>query len=865
VTQPTMVTLQALAENLEGFGRRRALGLRRRYGTRWWTYQELHEQARWFATQLKERGVGPSARVLLWATNSPEWVAAALGVILRGAVLVPVDAESSSQWAQRLVDEVRPALIVHGPQQDPSRLGIPTVSLGDLAHVRDSAVAQSDAVAIGPDDEAVILYTSGSTHQPHGVVLTHRNLATQAEAFDRWRLLTRHCPLRLLTLSPLSHVQGFLIGMAVPLRLGMTVIYTDAIDPDHVFRTIRQNRVNLLLAVPAVQHLLAQAMKNRPSRAGLEGGPTLAERAQAIRFFPWRRHVLFRASRAQLGHSLWVVLVGGAALDQEDERFWYECGYVLVQGYGLTETSALISLHVSGPFRRRLGPIGKALPHQEIRLAADGEIWVRGPNVSKTESGSDGWFHTGDLATPDRRGELWFRGRKKDIIVTAEGLNIYPGDVEARLRTCVGVRDAVVLEQPGPGGAGIHAVLLLNRGVSAQAVVGAANHALEPYQRIRSWTVWPAEDLPRTSLLKVRRDEVARTVRDRASLSTPLLPSDSSLGGPDQVPSVEDVRAEGDRRRRLELLARRLASAPFGLPRHSLGDASLEELGLGSLDVAELLDLTVCDRPGSLDGLIVHGTTRLSDLEAMVRSAAAGGIGERPRSRLPVHQPGWSAAVPGRLLRRVTAPVLIGAWARYSVRLTTERAHASTGLAGPCIVAAAPHHHWLDAFAVWATIPRRWRVVTVTNRDFSEWFAPDPRVRWQTRLGVGLAYRVLWPLVFSFVIVPNFGSTRIGLYDLGRAIDVGMTPISFPQGLVPYGESNGRHQPGIAMMALETGLPIVPVWIISSGRLRVWPGRIRPHVMVRMGEPIVTAPTMTVDGIVERIEAAFNVLRGEAD
>ena len=865
MTQATTATLQALVENLEGFGRRRAVGLRRRYGTRWWTYQELHEQARWFAAQLKEHGVGPSARVLLWAANSPEWVAAVFGVILRGAVLVPVDAASSAEWVQQLVDEVHPVLVVYGPQQDPSRLGVLSVALAALPHVGDSAVAQSDAIAIGPDDEAVVFYTSGSTRQPHGVGLTHRNLATQAEAFDRWQLLTRRCPLRLLALSPLSHIQGLLIGMLVPLRLGMTVLYTDAIDPDHVFRVIRQNQVNLLLAVPGVQHLLAQAMKNLPARVGREGGPTIAERAQAIRFFPWRRHVLFLASRSRLGNSLGVVLIGGAALDPEDERFWYECGYVLVQGYGLTETSALLSVHVSGPFRRRLGPIGKALPHQEVRLAADGEIWVRGPNVSNAESDSDGWLHTGDLATQDRRGQLWFRGRKKDIIVTPEGLNVCPDDVEAHLRACAGVRDAVVLEQPGPGGIGIHAVLLLDRGVSAEAVVGTANHALEPHQRIRSWTIWPAEDLPRTSLLKVQRDEVARTVRDQASRSAACLPSDLSPGGPDQVPSIEEIAAESDRRRRLELLARRLAHGPSGLAHPTLGDMSLEELGLGSLDVAELLNLAASDWPGSVDGLIVHGTTRLSSLEAMVRSAVAGGTGKRPRSRLPVHQPRWSAAVPGHLLRRVTAPVLIGGWARYSVRHVTECAHASARLAGPCIVVAAPHHHWLDAFAVWAAIPRRWRVVTVTNRDFSEWFAPDPRIRWQTRLGVGLAYHLLWPLVFSFVIVPNFGSTRAGLYDLGQAIDAGMTTISFPWGLVAYGESNAHHQPGIAMMALETGLPIVPVWIASCGRLPVWPRRNRPRVIVRVGEPIAVVPTMTVEGVVERIEAAFDVLRSEAD
>ena len=557
-------------------------------------------------------------------------------------------------------------------------------------------------------------------------------------------------PLRLLALSPLSHAQGLLIGLVVPLSLGMTVLYTDAVDPDHVIRTIRQNRVNLLLAVPAVQHLLVEALEAAPARGRRAGGDTtatLGERAAAIPFFPWRRHVLFLATRARLGRSLSVVLVGGAPLDREDERFWYQAGYVLVQGYGLTETSALVSMHVNGPFRSRVGPIGKSLPEGEVRLAADGEVLVRGPSVAQAAVGPDGWFHTGDLATEDRRGELWFRGRKNDVIVTGEGLNVHPGDVESRLRACAGVRDAVVLGQSGAGGAAIHAVLLLDPGTSAEGAVAVANGALEPYQRVRSWTVWPMEDLPRTSLRKVRRDEVARAL-------TPTVPADA-FSPLEPLPGMGEIAATGDRRRRTELLARRLVAGagPEG-PLGDQEDASLEELGLGSLDVAELLGVVERRRPGLLDGVTVHPTTRLSQLEAMVREAGARPRAA-PRPALPVYQPRWSAALPGRLLRRATSGVLIGAWARFSIRLDAERTPGAARLPGPCIVAAGPHHHWLDAFAARAALPRRWRVVTVTNRDFSEWFGPPSGVRWQTRLGVGSAYHLLWPLVFSFVIVPN--------------------------------------------------------------------------------------------------------------
>jgi long-chain acyl-CoA synthetase len=208
-----------------------------------------------------------------------------------------------------------------------------------------------------------------------------------------------------------------------------------------------------LLAVPRVQGLLADALRHAPYRSSRR---TLAERAREIDFFPLRRHVLFLETRRQLGYSFGVLLVGGAPLPSDDERFWYECGYVLVQGYGLTETSALVSVRTNAPFRARLGSVGRALPHQEVQIGEDGEVLVRGPNVS-SHPAADGYLHTGDLGRLDARGRLWLRGRKDDVIVTAEGLTVDAGDVETRLRGVAGVRDAVVAD---PGRVGrVHAVL----------------------------------------------------------------------------------------------------------------------------------------------------------------------------------------------------------------------------------------------------------------------------------------------------------------------------------------------------------------------------------------------------------------------
>jgi long-chain acyl-CoA synthetase len=178
----------------------------------------------------------------------------------------------------------------------------------------------------------------------------------------------------------------------------------------------------------------------------------------------------------------------------------------------------------------------------------------------------------------------------------------------------------------------------------------------------------------------------------------------------------------------------------------------------------------------------------------------------------------------------------------------------------PCIVVAAPHRHWLDGFAVQAALPRGRRTVTVTNRDFAEHFAPVPGTPRRERLAVGLAYHLLWPLVFSFVILPRFGGTREGLQELGRLVDRGLSPIAFPKGLAPPGEAGPRHESGIALMAVQTGLPVVPVWLAGNDALRVRPRRGAARVVVRVGAPIPVGPATRVPELVARIEAAFDGL-----
>src|SRR6202042_1499072 len=351
-------------------------------------------------------------------------------------------------------------------------------------------------------------------------------------------------PVRFLNLLPLSHVFGQFLGMFLPPLLGGTVIFQEELKPSEIVQTIRRERVSVLASVPRVLQSLRQKIE-RDLEDGAAGEKTIEDFRRRFRESEGKHFLLrwwiFRAIRRQFGWKFWAFICGGAALDAQTEEFWGRLGYAVIQGYGLTETTSLIS--VNHPFKLGKGSIGKVLPGREIRLADDGEILIRGAGVAggywgagkaegaggaagywgadKAEgsggglvdevAGKDGWYRTGDVGVLDDAGNLYFKGRKKEVIVTPAGLNIFPDDLEAALRRQPEVKDCVVVGIERGGNAEPCAVVILRSDNSARAeeVVKRANQTLAEFQRMRMWVPWPQEDFPRTSTQKPRRNVIA--------------------------------------------------------------------------------------------------------------------------------------------------------------------------------------------------------------------------------------------------------------------------------------------------------------------------------------------------------------------
>src|SRR5271168_535610 len=493
-----------------------AVRYRRGYRMETWTYAQIAQQANGVARELESRGIGKGDAVLLWGENSPQWIMTFFGCTLRGAVTVPIDHGSTAEFAARVAREVNAKLVFRGRALPGARLPDSQIVLESLAELTEHRGSSPyPAPALSRQDTLEIIFTSGTTAEPRGVVISHGNVLANIEPVQReiqkyLRYERIFHPLRFLNLLPLSHVFGQMLGIFIPPFLAGTVVFIDSLKPSGLIDVIRDERISVLVAVPrfieSLQREILRQMERDDRTPQFDKNFARAEKEHFL--LRWWR---FRKIHSLLGWKFWAFISGGAALPEQVESFWNRLGYAVIQGYGMTETTSLISLN--HPFRSAKGSIGKVFPGMEVRVDEQGEILVRGENVAKAYrqqdqakavAESDGWFRTGDMAETDENGRLYFKGRRKNVIVTPAGMNVYPEDLEKALRHQEGVRDCVVIGIENDGNAEPCAVLLLEDPPHANqaAILENANRSLAEYQKIRRLFLWPDPDFPRTPTLK---------------------------------------------------------------------------------------------------------------------------------------------------------------------------------------------------------------------------------------------------------------------------------------------------------------------------------------------------------------------------
>jgi long-chain acyl-CoA synthetase len=822
---------RSVVEYLESFlrrGRECAYLQRRGYRAERWSYRQVAQTAFRFARELEKRGIGKGERVLLWGPNSAEWVSVFFGCALRGAIVVPLDEAGAADFTQRVYQQVDGRLLVC--LREHALPAIPVVPLEDLRELLSvQASAPYDAAAIGPADVLEIVFTSGTTAEPKGVVITHGNvlgniapLETEIQKYLKYERLVH--PVRFLNLLPLSHVFGQFLGIFLPQLMGGTVVFQDALNPREVIRTIRRERVSVLVAVPRMlQSLKEKIERDLEDEGSRDEFGRRFQAAEGKHFL--HRWWIFRRVHRQFGWKFWAFISGGAALDGVTEEFWGRLGYAAIQGYGLTETTSIVS--VNHPFRLSKGSIGKVLAGREVKLAPDGEILVRGSGVAagywtghelQPMTADQGWYGTGDIGALDAAGNLYFKGRKKDVIVTSAGMNVYPEDLEAALRRQPEIKDCVVVALPREGNAEPCAVMILrDAGVDPEPVVRRANETLAEYQRMRTWFVWPEDDFPRTSTQKPRTNAVLHVVQ--AQLKAPPTGPTRSTSLAELITRVKGKSAE-----------------------ESAQKSDLEaDLNLSSLDRVELLGALEDRYQVDLRETNFAAVKTVGDLERLLH-------GKFP-SRAPYHYPAWVQRWPTTWVRLIIHCVLL----RPAVFLLgwprTRGRENLRGLRGPVLV-VCNHIDDVDVGFVQTALPGRfrYRLATATGGEALEALRTPSSGR---NLFRRMYDRVQWFLGVSLLNLfplPREAGFRESFAFAGESVDRGYSILVFPEGRHTTDGKIGPFRAGVGLLARNLAIPIVPMRIDGLFELKkakkkfALPGKIKVTIGTPYRFPRDTTP-----------------------
>jgi long-chain acyl-CoA synthetase len=826
---------------------------KRGYRTGSLTYGEILGMALALSGELEKRRISKGDRIMLWGENSAEWVAVFFGCALCGVIVVPMDDGSAADFAMRVFQRVSAKLLVasrrHLHECSAAEPSLATLTLENLVQTVDPQSAAPPKVALGGADILQIVFTSGTTAEPKGVVITHGNVLANIAPLDReMRGFLKYerfvHPLRFLNLLPLSHVFGQFLGMFLPPLIGGTVIFQNELKPSKVLNTIRRERVSVLVSVPRVLQSLKQKIeRDLEERGESETFRRRFRSAEGQHFL--RRWWTFRAIHPLFGWKFWAFISGGATLDSETEEFWGRLGYAVIQGYGLTETTSLIS--VNHPFHLGKGSIGRVLPGREVKLA-DGEILVRGGGVAsgywdgddarkvsdERISDAQGWYRTGDIGALDEAGNLYFKGRKKEVIVTPGGTNVYPEDLEAALRKQSEVKDCVVVGLERDGNAEACAVVILRekamlKGAGLEEVVQRANQSLAEYQRMRMWVEWPQQDFPRTNTQKPRRN----AIRELAQAQ------------------LREKRTEGGTNTPLaELIARVTGRSLAGLRENASLDS---DLGLSSLDRVELLGALEDRYQVDLSETRFSALRTVGDLERLLRGEAASGAECR------YHYPGWTLRWPLTWVRILAhyllmrPAILLLGWPRIEGRKNLN------GVNGPLLV-VSNHVGDVDAGFILTALPARFRhrLATATGGEALEALrtpAADrgffgriyDRVRWT----LGVALLNLFPL-------PREAGFRRSFAYAGEAVDRGYSVLVFPEGRHTTDGEMNPFRAGIGLLAANLGIPALPMRIDGlfevkqAGKKSAKPWTIR----VRIGQPMSFPPGTDPQRIVAELQKA---------
>ena len=865
------------------------------------TYAELHRMAESVGRWITETGFAHGSRLAIVADNHPRWVAAYLGIVAAGCVVVPLDtALHADQLTKLLKDSGTSALFCdarHAPAareavaslgiglvlMDPDRMTDHSTDqqwLANLPAIFDGGPGKFQPAPAAPDDLASLLYTSGTTADPKGVMLTHANFLAEVEAVFNWVDLGPTDAL--LGVLPMFHVLAQMANLLLPLVKGSRVVYLETLNTTELLRALRERNITGFAVVPQFFYLIHERIFQEVAKRGaltrrvFQGlvGLNRALRKVGINAGPR----LFKKVHDTLGEKMRYLVTGGSRFDPRIAKDFHDLGIDVLQAYGLTETTA--GVFANSPTNNVIGSVGKALKGVEARVVyptndsqqqedggpATGEIALRGAVVMKGYWNRpdataavlrDGWFYTGDLGYLDAEGNLFLTGRKKEVIVLSNGKNIYPEEVEAHYLKSPYIKELAVMGlegKPGESGDRLHAAIVPNfdalrqkKIVNAKEVIRfdieSLSQQIASTKRIGSYEIWQ-EDLPRTTTRKIKRFEVEKRVKANQSRR---VDDDSDL--PVERPLTADEAAWLDQpevQRALKVIREVAHTAPPDLrPTHNLE----LDLGLDSMQRVELLSRVEDQLGGNVEESQLAEIYTVRDLVDAVLHSAAGGTGTHTTfagwKAILAEEPDASAVVSlarphpldNAFWYMVSRLIQVVALDRFDLHV---RGMEKLPAAGAYII-SSNHQSFIDPVILASMLPPQMfdRLFAVgTSEIFGKGF--------MLRLAHSLRVVVVDP---DANLIPAMRAGAFGLRQ-GRPL------ILYPEGERSIDGTPKTFKKGAAILSIHLQVPIVPVAI--EGFYEAWPRNksfqgFTPLKIV-IGDPILPPPES------EASEAAYEKL-----
>jgi long-chain acyl-CoA synthetase len=815
-----------------------------------YSYRQLHDMASAWASWLASQGVAAGDRCAILAHNDAHWCAAYLGLLRLGAVAVPLDTNYSAAQVAKIVKDSGAKLLFVSEKlkANASDAGVQLINLH--SEPNEPLEPLEPIEPFEPTATAVILYTSGTTSDPKGVVLTHANLLAERDAAFAVVDVTDQDAI--LGVLPLFHSLAQLANLLLPFAVGARVVYLETLNSADLVKALSERKITIFACVPQFFYLIHQRVMGQVQKSNV--ATRLVFKLLLATNFRLRRiginlgSAFFGKVHDVMGRDMRLLVTGGSKFDPAIGRDLYSLGFTILQAYGLTETSAAASINT--PDEAHVDTVGRALPGNEIKII-DGEIAIRGPIVMQgyhnrpdatAEVLKDGWFHTGDLGTMDAHGRITITGRKKEMIVLASGKNIYPEEIEAHYRQSVFVKEICVMGLADPGRPTserlfaavvpdmdlLRAKKIVNAGDIIRFEMEGLAAGLPAHKRVLGYDIW-FDALPRTTTQKIKRHEVERLVRERQrsaapGAEAPVDPADQEWMDEPATTAVLDV-----------IRARVREGSRF------FPDANLElDLGFDSMERVELL--TELEQRFSTK-VSRDAAAGIFTVRQLVSAIATGGTQQSTDS--PSRVESWGAIL--RDLPPATDPVLGGLLEakpivgpllfvlNRTLRLLLARV-TITGIenlpaSGPYII-SPNHQSYLDPFLMSGSLPFR----VVKNVFFVgavEYFE-TPLTRWFARLAN------LVPVDPDSNLIPAMKSGAFGLSH-------GKILILFPEGERSIDGTVKKFKKGAPILSQHLQVPIVPVAIKGVHELwprgrglnwqKVWPWSGH-RVSIMIGEPM---------------------------